>query len=146
GTPRQISATTVESCELDHVRRDEFVDFLNHHSEQFRAALDELSMQHSCILSAIRRFALSPSLLANLARFLLGLNCPDNTPQTDTINLKLSQEEIGQHLGATRESVARALSTLRKNNIVKQSGRTLTILNRGVLEHLAGGRTEEAAQ
>jgi CRP/FNR family transcriptional regulator len=145
GTPRQVSAITIEPCELDLVRRDDFLEFLNNHEAQFRAALDELAQQHSCILNAIRRLSLAPSLLANLARFLLGLNCPDNKPQTDKIHLKHTQEEIAQQLGTTRESITRTLAKLRKEHIIEQRGRVLTILNRSLLEHIASARVDEAA-
>jgi len=145
GTPRKVTAIAVEPCELDLIPKEEFLEFLNSHAEQFRAALDELALQHSCILSAIRRLTLAPSLLANVARFLLGLNCPQRDYKADTVKLKLTQEEIAQHLGATRESVSRALSALRKNRVIEQSGRTLAILNRAMLEHLAGSRAEKTA-
>jgi CRP/FNR family cyclic AMP-dependent transcriptional regulator len=145
GTVRQVSAVALEPCDLDLIRRDAFMEFLNRHEEQFHAALDELAMQHSCILAAIRRLSLAPSLLANMARFLLGLNCPETTPQTNKIFLRLTQEEIAQQLGTTRESVTRTMSKLRKNNIIEQRGHSILIQDRGTLEHLAGARTEEAA-
>jgi CRP/FNR family transcriptional regulator, cyclic AMP receptor protein len=145
GNPRQVSAVAVEPCDLDLIRREDFIDFLNRHADQFRAALDELAMQHTCILAAIRRLSLAPSLLANLARFLLGLNCPDSGPQTDKVYLRLTQEEIAQQLGTTRESITRSLSKLRRNNIIEQHGHTITIHDRGTLEHLAGAGAEEEA-
>ena len=145
GTAHQVSAVAIEPCHLDLIRRDSFLDFLNRHEERFRAALDELSMQHSCILNAIRRLSLAPSLLANMARFLLGLNCPEAGPLTDKIQLRLTQEEIAQQLGTTRESVTRTLSKLRKNDIIEQHGHSILIRDRSTLEHLAGPRTEEAA-
>ena len=145
GKGHQVSAIAIEPCDLDLIRRDEFLAFLNRHEDQSRAALDELAMQHTCILEAIRRLSLAPSLLANLARFLLGLNCPEDKPQTDKIHLRLTHEEIAQQLGATRESVTRALSKLRKNHIVEQHGHTITIHNRATLEHLAGPRSEKEA-
>ena len=146
GNRRQVSSIAVEPCELDMVRRDAFLDFLNRHEDQFRAALDELAMQHTCILHAIRRLSLAPSLLANLARFLLGLNCPEAEPQTDKVHLRMTQEEIAQQLGTTRESVTRTLSRLRKDHIIEQRGHIITILNRKMLEHLAGFRAEEQAR
>ncbi len=143
GHQRQVSAIAVEPCELDLVRREAFLDFLNRHEDQFRAALDELAMQHTCILDAIRRLSLAPSLLANVARFLLGLNCPETGPQTDTVHLRMTQEEIAQQLGTTRESVTRTFSRLRKDHIIEQRGHNITIQNRKMLEHMAGLRAEE---
>lgn len=119
--------------------------FLNRHEDQFRAALDELALQHTCILEAIRRLSLAPSLLANLSRFLLGLNCPEAGEQTDRVRLRLTQEEIAQQLGTTRESVTRTLSKLRKNNVIEQRGHFVVIRDRGVLEHLASAKAEESA-
>jgi CRP/FNR family cyclic AMP-dependent transcriptional regulator len=142
---RQVTAISVEPCELDLVRRDDFLAFLNGHEDQFRAALDELAMQHTCILEAIRRLSLAPSLVANVARFLLGLNCPESMEQSDKIQLKVTQEEIAQQLGTTRESVTRTLSKLRKERVIDQRGHTLTIRNRAMLEHLAGAGQDEAA-
>jgi len=145
GDVGKISAVTLEPCDLDLIPRDAFLDFLNRHEAESRAALEELSAQHSCILDAIRRLSLAPSLLANLARFLLGLNCPEEGPQTDTVHLRLTHEEIAQQLGATRESITRSFSKLRRNNIIEQRGQSILIRDRGVLEHLAGGRVKEAA-
>lgn len=145
GTKRQVTAQTIEPCELDMIRRDAFLNFLENHDDQFRAALDELAVQHACILDAIRRLSLAPSLLASIARFLLGLNCPEKGPQTDKLRLRLTHEEIAQQLGTTRESVTRTLSRLRKNNIIAQHGQTITIVDRGTLEHLATARAEEAS-
>ncbi len=145
GTTRQVSSVAVEPCDLDLIHREAFMSFLDRHEDQFRAALDELAMQHSCILAAIRRLSLAPSLLANLARFLLGLNCPETKPQTNKVNLRMTQEEIAQQLGTTRESVTRTFSKLRKNNIIEQRGHSIIIQDRGTLEHLAGSRGEEAA-
>lgn len=144
-TTRQVTAVAVEPCELDLVRREEFLGFLDRHEDQFRAALDELAMQHASILEAIRRLSLAPSLLANLARFLLGLNCPESGEQTDRVNLRMTQEEIAQQLGTTRESITRTLSKLRKNKIIEQRGHALIIHDRSTLEHLAGARAEESA-
>ncbi len=145
GSARQVSAVALEPCDLDLIHREGFLDFLNRHEDQFRAALDELAMQHTCILAAIRRLSLAPSLLASVARFLLGLNCPETKPQTDKVHLRLTQEEIAQQLGTTRESVTRALSKLRKNKIIEQRGHSVVIHDRATLEHLAGARAEEAA-
>jgi CRP/FNR family transcriptional regulator, cyclic AMP receptor protein len=146
GTPRQVSVVTVEPCDLDLVRRDDFLDFLNSHQTPFRAALEELAQQHICILNAIRRLSLAPSLLANVARFLLGLNCPEDKPQTDKIYLKHTQEEIAQQLGTTRESITRTLAKLRKERIIEQRGHVLTIRNRSLLEHIASARVDEAVR
>ena len=73
------------------------------------------------------------------------LNCPEDKPQTDKIHLRHTQEEIEQQLGTTRESITRTLAKLRKEKIIEQRGHVLTIRNRGLLEHIASARANEAA-
>lgn len=143
GFPHQVTSLTTGPCDFDLVRRDDFLAFLNRHEDQFRAALEELALQHTCILAAIRRLSLAPSLLTSVARFLLGLNCPDNGKHTDRIHLRLTQEEIAQQLGTTRESVTRTLSKLRKEHVIEQRGHSITIHNRSLLEHMAGAMADE---
>lgn len=144
GGAHQVSVAAAEPCDVETLRRDDFLGFLNRHADQFRAALDELSMQHTCVLAAIRRLALSPSLLAGIAGILLGLNCPQSGDATGIIHLRLTQQEMAQQLGATRESVARALSKLRKNGIIEQHAHKVILRNPALLEHLAGPQSEEA--
>jgi len=50
------------------------------------------------------------------------------------LTLPLTQCEIGELLGVSRESVTRALSQLRNHHLVVMKGSTLTIPNRAALE------------
>jgi hypothetical protein len=44
-----------------------------------------------------------------------------------------------------RESIARTSAKLRKEHIIEQRSRVLTIRNRGLLEHIASARIDEMA-
>jgi CRP/FNR family transcriptional regulator, cyclic AMP receptor protein len=69
----------------------------------------------------------------------------DNNGETgkggECLQLMLSQEEIGQLIGTSRETVTRALSNLKKRRILEIRGCTLVIRDRSELMAIAGLQT-----
>ena len=53
------------------------------------------------------------------------------------IHAPATHEEMAQRIGASRETVTRLLSELRKKDFIKLDGSTLVINNRSALEALA---------
>ena len=49
----------------------------------------------------------------------------------------MTHEEIGEFIGASRETVTRTLSVFKNRHLVAQHGATLTIPNPGALEMYA---------
>jgi CRP/FNR family transcriptional regulator len=49
------------------------------------------------------------------------------------LKLALTQEEIAQLVGTTRESITRIFSRLKRGGVLEQNGSTLVILNRAAL-------------
>ena len=56
-----------------------------------------------------------------------------------TTGLTLTQEEIGQLIGLSRETVARLLTDFRKNQWLQITGSTLIIKNKSALESFISG-------
>ncbi len=76
---------------------------------------------------------------AKLARLLLEW-CPTGQ-QTDhgmRLKLSLTHEEIGECIGASRETITRTLSDFRHRRLVDLRGSTLMIPSRLALETCAG--------
>jgi CRP/FNR family transcriptional regulator, cyclic AMP receptor protein len=48
-----------------------------------------------------------------------------------------TQQDLASRVGATRETVARALSQILSHGVVQRRGRTLLIRDRGILEELS---------
>ncbi|MEX0286371.1 MAG: Crp/Fnr family transcriptional regulator [Paracoccaceae bacterium] len=67
-----------------------------------------------------------------LARKILHLTGPEGT------GLSLSQAELAEFVGATREAVSKTISGWRKTGVVQATRGGLQVLNRGALEALAG--------
>ncbi len=55
------------------------------------------------------------------------------------LKLTLTQEEIGQLIGLSRETVARLLTDFRKNQWLQITGSTLIIKNKSALESFISG-------
>jgi CRP/FNR family transcriptional regulator len=53
--------------------------------------------------------------------------------------VSLTHEQIGEFIGASRETVTRTLSTFKSRHLVAQNGSTLTIPSRMALESYARG-------
>jgi CRP/FNR family cyclic AMP-dependent transcriptional regulator len=85
-----------------------------------------------------------PPIPVRLARFLLKMAEDDGleTPAGLQVNLKLSQREIGDRIGATRESVNKQLRAWQEQGMIKMEiGPTtlITFLEEEAVEDLARG-------
>ena len=85
-------------------------------------------------------YDLSHSAGEKLARFLLQLaaNFPEAKGKV-LLKLTLTQEEIGQLIGLSRETVTRLLTDFRKNQWLQITGSTLIIKNKSALESFISG-------
>jgi CRP/FNR family transcriptional regulator len=91
---------------------------------------------------------LSTSVPERLARLLLGWS--DEAPQQKTAEtpkqetgarcrVSLTHEQIGEFIGASRETVTRTLSIFKNRQLVAQHGCTITIPSRMALQNYARG-------
>jgi len=82
----------------------------------------------------LRNVALSASVPEKLARLLLDWSEGGQTTDCGTrFRFSLTHEEIGEFIGASRETVTRTLSTFKHRRLVTCQGATLTIPNRTAL-------------
>jgi CRP/FNR family cyclic AMP-dependent transcriptional regulator len=139
GQPFQASAETLEPCQVNFVRREDFLHFLNQHSEVSLRAAQHLSKNYRAACEQIRSLRLTHSASEKLARFLLESSAADQeTTKELHVRLTLTHQEIGQVIGATRETVTRTLSAFKAKHLVAVKGSMLTIPSRIALESCAG--------
>lgn len=76
---------------------------------------------------------------ARLAQVLIRLAALDPQPSAEGLNidLGLSQQELGELTGLTRESINKQISLWRDLNIVRLSGRVLTVVDAAALNEIA---------
>jgi CRP/FNR family transcriptional regulator len=85
----------------------------------------------------IHDLVLTRSSAGKLARLLLSHSRVQGAAGTETrIHYSMTHEEMAQRIGASRETVTRLLSDLKKKRLIRLDGPTLVIRNRMALEAL----------
>lgn len=134
-------ATTVQTLEPTKayfIPRRDLLDALRR-DEKFRAhVVQQLGTRCKTAYADIRRCALTTSVSARLAQFLLGWN-EDNTETEggQSIRMSLTHEEIGQLLCISRETASRIISRFRRKGWIRTRGVQWRIQNRQALAALA---------
>jgi CRP/FNR family transcriptional regulator, cyclic AMP receptor protein len=129
----------LQPCQLDFIRRDDFLRFLQHHGDACLNVAQHLSQHCQNAYEMIRSLGLSHSVGEKLARLLLGwASDGETTKEGIRIKISLTHEEIAQLIGTSRETVTRVLSEFREKKFAQLRGSTLMIMNRLELEKLVG--------
>jgi CRP/FNR family transcriptional regulator, cyclic AMP receptor protein len=139
GKPYELTAETLQPCQLDFIKRDDFLKFLQNHGDACLNAAQHLSQNCQSAYEMIRSLGLSHSVSEKLARLLLEWSS-DGEKTKDGIRIKvaLTHEEMAQLIGTSRETVTRVLGEFREKNLAQLHGSTLLIKNKAALEQLVG--------
>lgn len=138
GVPYQARAETMEPCQVNFVRREDFLRFLREHPEASIRAAQQLSHSYQAACEQIRSLGLTHSAQQKLANFLLEWSTKgQDSKQGIRVKMTLTHEEIGQILGTSRETVTRTLGEFRSRQLAILRGSTLLIQNKLGLESLA---------
>ena len=138
GKPYEVSAETIEPSQLNFIKRDDFLKYLNTHAEACLHTAQQLSEKYHSAQREIRSLGLSQTTSEKLARLLLDWCDRGGEQTTKGIRLKvlLTHEEIAQMIGTTRETVTRLLSDFKKKKMIDVKGSSMFVLNKPQLEHL----------
>ena len=140
GNPYEMTADTLYPAKIAHISRQSFLHFVARHPEVYEAMTREVSRSFDLACEQLRMVGLSTSVPARLARLLLRWSDSGKQPETGShCRLSLTHEEIGEFIGASRETVTRTLSVFKNRRLVAQHGCTLTIPSRVALESYARG-------
>jgi CRP/FNR family transcriptional regulator len=94
-----------------------------------------LSREFQSAYRDIHDLILARSSAGKLAKLLLSWTQPSgNNTKEIRVSSGLTHEEMAQMIGASRETVTRLLSDLRKKQLIRLEGSTLVIRNRMALE------------
>jgi CRP/FNR family transcriptional regulator, cyclic AMP receptor protein len=138
GQPYAATAETLEPCQVNFLRREDFLAFLRTHPEAALAAARQMSSSYQAACQQIRSLGLTHSAPEKLARFLLQWSTRGQaTKQGIRVPLTLTHEEISQIIGTSRETVTRTLGQFRNNQWAVVRGSSLVIQDKAALEHFA---------
>lgn len=137
GMPYEATAVAATPCQVSFVERKHFMELIEVHSELGMHTSQCLSREYRSAYRDIHDLVLTRSSSGKLARLLLlesirRVNTIDNYAVTP-----MTHEEMAQRIGASRETVTRLLSDLRKKRLISLDGPTLVIRDRSGLEALA---------
>lgn len=139
GKPYELTAETLQPCQLDFIKRDDFMRFLQVHADACLNAAQQLSQNCQNAYEMIRSLGLSHSVSEKLARLLLEwASDGEQTKEGIRIKIALTHEEIAQLIGTSRETVTRVLGEFRDKQFAQLRGSTLLIRNKSALEKMIG--------
>ena len=135
GKPRMASALTVGECRCLTIEREAFrrclagapslaLAIMAALAERLREAADDLEGAQEL------------DVLGRLCKALLELAADHGQKAADgpvKIARRITHQEMADRIGATRESVTRALAGLRQTGLIHTSGRTLVLLDLAAL-------------
>jgi len=141
GGEYEMTADTLYPAKVAHISRQVFLQFLSRHPEVYPVVTREISRSFNLACEQLRMVGLSTSVPERLARLLLVWSDePGQKPERSArCRVSMTHEEIGEFIGASRETVTRTLSIFKNRHLVAQHGCTLTIPNRVALESYARG-------
>jgi CRP/FNR family transcriptional regulator, cyclic AMP receptor protein len=139
GKPYELTAETIDPCQINFVKREDFMRFLREHSEACLRVAEQLSDKYNAACREIRSLGLSHSAAEKLAKLLLEwTNKNGEASKTEPrVKLALTHEEIAQMIGTSRETVTRLFAELKKKQVVQSKGSTLVIKNKAALKAIA---------
>jgi CRP/FNR family transcriptional regulator, cyclic AMP receptor protein len=136
GKPYELTAETLDPCQVNFVKRDEFLRFLREHNEVCLRVAEQLSDKYNTACHEIRALGLSHSAAEKLAKLLLEWSEKSGSRQNGHMKLTLTHEEIAQMIGTSRETVTRLFADFKKRQLIQLRGSTLVIRNKTGLETL----------
>jgi len=139
GRPFEATAEMVEGGRVDFISRTDLLNLMGR-QQAFSADLVEMfSRQFSEFVDNTRMLLLSESALEKLARLIVrwGRDFGERTTEGVRVQILLTQEEIAQIIGASRETVTRLFSALKRDKIIRVKRDALWIRDSDALASLA---------
>ena len=139
GRPFEATAEMVEGGRIDFISRTDLLNLMGR-QQAFNSDLVEMfSRQFSEFVDNTRMLLLSESALEKLARLIVrwGRDFGERTTEGVRVQILLTQEEIAQIIGASRETVTRLFSALKRGKIIRVKRDALWIRDSDALASLA---------
>ncbi|HKY28347.1 MAG TPA: Crp/Fnr family transcriptional regulator [Pyrinomonadaceae bacterium] len=139
GIPQEVTVEALDRCRVDFISQTDFMNLLDRNKTACARVWLTLGKELSEVVDRVRSLLLSQSSEGKLARLLLEWSDDfgQPTPQGVRINHGLTQEEIAQMICASRETVSRLLTEMKRKEIVEFNGNGIFVRDRERLELIA---------
>lgn len=135
GRPYMATAETLIPCQVNFIRREDFLRFLKENGAASLRVSEHLSNNYHDAFEQVRSLGLSHSASEKLAKLMLEW-CAKGGKDTDrgiSVKLTLTHEEIAQIIGSSRETVTRLLGDFKTRQIISIKGSSLIIRDKAAL-------------
>ncbi|HQX57092.1 MAG TPA: Crp/Fnr family transcriptional regulator [Pyrinomonadaceae bacterium] len=141
GVEHETSAETLEMCQVDYIKTDDLMHLIQNNPQACLNAAKQLSRDYHTAYVQICALGLSDSVTDKLAKLFLSWS-GNGTGGDGRVQLKnfFTHEEIAEMIGASRETVTRALRYFRERELVTLKGSDLVIHDRRRLKEVIGTR------
>jgi CRP/FNR family transcriptional regulator len=141
GHSYEATAETLAPCRVDFISRKDLLGLLGRQKSFGLGLAIAVSKDFTEFVEHARTLLLSISAAEKLARLLLAWGDAFGQPTPVGIHLQtlLTHEELGQMIGASRETVTRVLNALKRKQVILAKDGDLWIRNRVALAALAQG-------
>ena len=130
GSNRSATATSVGYSEMMSLLRDDFLQFLDEHPE-VASKINSMLVKRLRIANEMVGDVVFLDVPTRVAKQLLALAATYSAdlPEGAHIVVLIGQEELARLVGASRETVSRALSTYRNMGVLSTANRRITIID-----------------
>ena len=136
-TNYETTAETVTPCLVNFIERKHFLELMQTHNEMGLHTAQWLSLDYQTAYRDIHDLVLTRSSAGKLARLLLSQAPREGVIEGRRKSIPMTHREMAMRIGASRETVTRLLSDLRKKQLIQLDGPTLVIRDRTALESMA---------
>jgi CRP/FNR family transcriptional regulator, cyclic AMP receptor protein len=135
GKERTADARAITACDLAVLERRDVMDFLRRQPDAWPRLVEVLCDRLRASDLQMAELAMQP-LPVRLARVLLRM-AHSETLERPADRVEVSQRELGNIVGAARESVNKCLSEWQRSGCVRIERTSITISDRAILEQTA---------
>jgi CRP/FNR family cyclic AMP-dependent transcriptional regulator len=138
GWPRSADAVALSACRVLAIDGRHFIDALRRSPDAMLTMIRILSERLTATTEQMENALFLPAA-ARLARALIRLGALHSQPTRDglQIDIALSQRELGDITGLTRESINKQLALWRDSRVIRLDGQHLTLTNAAILQEIA---------
>lgn len=140
-SPYEATIETLEPTQANFISQADFVRYVSEYPDVGLKVAKQLTHNCKCAYGEIRSIGLSNSVPEKIAKLILKwseqhLTSAGRKPDEIAFRVTLTQEEIAQFVGTSRETVSRVLSDFRKKGWLRIAGVIWIILDKHALETL----------
>lgn len=137
GRPRSADATALEATEALVIYRRDLVPVLEQHPQAMLDVISELSAKVRAMSAMVEHNLLQMAGKAASGLLRLAEQHGRKTAGGIALDLKLSQRDLGNYVGLSRENTSRELGKLRDEGLIRMDGVQIVILDADALRDRA---------